>query len=179
VTDNAGNVAGSTQKVTLTGTGGSSVPTFLTGYALNNPALRNTYTGYVGMTVTVGSNSLAVSTIGRICVSGNSQTHTVEFVNASTGTPLTGGSASVNMAGCTPGQFVYSPISVTLNAGATYYLVSQETNGGDKWYNDGTVSSTSDGSVAGYVYSANATGPWSPTAAANTAFVPPNFQYTP
>jgi hypothetical protein len=77
------------------------------------------------------------------------------------------------------GQFVYSAVSVTLNAGATYYLVSQKTNGGDKWYNYGTVSSTSDGSVAGYVYGSNASGPWSAIAAPNTAYVPPNFQYTP
>jgi hypothetical protein len=36
------------------------------------------------------------------------------------------------MTGCTPGQFVYSSISpVTLPAAASYYLVSQETQGGD------------------------------------------------
>jgi hypothetical protein len=129
------------------------------------------------MKLTVGANPLTVSALGRICLANNALTHTVQFVNASTGSVVAGASASVNMAGCTAGQFVYSSISpVTLAAGTSYYLVSQETQGGDLWYDQGSVSSTGDAAVnsAAYFYSGN----WYPINSANTSYVPPNFQYS-
>ena len=84
---------------------------FLTGYALNGPRLRNDFGGWVGMKLTMGPNPLGVSAVGRICVAGNSGTHTVKFVNASTGTDVAGGSVSVNLSGCTAGQFVYASLA--------------------------------------------------------------------
>jgi len=80
------------------------------------------------------------------------------------------------MAGCTAGQFVYSPISpVTLSAGTTYYLVTQETQGGDYWYDQGAVSTTNDAAVNSAIYAWN--GSWYPMGSANTSYVPPSFQY--
>lgn len=79
---------------------------FLNAYALSGPPLRNDFTGWVGMKLTVGANSLVVSSVGRICVANNSATHLVKFVNAGDGSDLSGASASLSMAGCTVGQFV-------------------------------------------------------------------------
>ena len=57
----------------------------MTGYALSNPSVRNDFGGWVGMNLTVGGSALSVTSLGRICLSGNSGTHTVKFVNAGTG----------------------------------------------------------------------------------------------
>ncbi len=148
---------------------------FVTSYAVNSPPLRNDYPGFVGMKLTVGSSPLTVSSLGRICVANNAQTHTVKFVKASDGSDVA--SASVNMAGCTPGQFVYQAISpATLTAGASYYLASQETQGGDRWYDEGTITAAAGAVVnsGAYLYNGN----WYTAGPANTSYVPPNFQYS-
>jgi hypothetical protein len=151
--------------------------TFVTGYALSGPAVRNDFTGWVGMKLTVGAAPLSVTTLGRICVANNSQTHTVKFVSAATGSDVAGASASVNMAGCTAGQFVYQAISpVSLAAGASYYLASQETQGGDRWYDAGTISTKNDAVVINAAYLYN--GSWYAGGSASTSYVPPNFQYS-
>ena len=81
------------------------------------------------------------------------------------------------MAGCTPGQFVYGAINpVTLPAGASYYLVSQETQGGDRWYDQGAISAATAAAVNSSVYFYG--GNWFPVNSANTSYVPPNFLYS-
>ncbi|MEO8592797.1 MAG: hypothetical protein ABI759_05720 [Candidatus Solibacter sp.] len=159
----------------------SSVPpaptAFLTGYGLSGKTLRNDFTGWVGMKLTVGASALTVTSLGRACVTNNTLAHMVKFVNASNGSDVAGAAVSVNMAGCTAGGFVYSTISpVALPAGASYYLVSQETQNGDRWYDQGGVSPTAAGAVNSAVYSYN--GGWYPIGVANTSYVPPNFQYS-
>ena len=80
------------------------------------------------------------------------------------------------MAGCTAGQFVYSAIgSITLPARASYYLVSQETQGGDRWYDQGAISTANVATVNSSVYFYN--GSWYPIGGGNTSYAPPNFQY--
>ncbi|MGA2714896.1 MAG: hypothetical protein ABSG41_17485, partial [Bryobacteraceae bacterium] len=54
------------------------------------------------------------------------------------------------------------------------YLVSQETLGGDQWYDHGPVSGTSDAAVNGPEYFL---GGWIPVKTPNASYVPPNFQY--
>jgi hypothetical protein len=127
---------------------------FLTGFALNGPALRSNYGNFVGMKFTVGGTPLTVSSLGRICITGNSGTHTVKLVTASNGANVAGGSVSVPMAGCTAGQFKYVglPAAVILAANTAYYVVSLEVNGGDQWYDSGTVSSTTAATVNNSVY---------------------------
>lgn len=168
--------AGVAITVSNAGSGPTGMP-FVTGYALNHPSLRDDFTGWVGMSLTVGANSLTVSALGRACETGNANTHMVMFVNASNGTDVPGAAAPVNMPGCTPGQFVYSSISpVTLSAGTTYYLVSQETQGGDLWYDQGAISTSSVAAVNGAIYSWN--GSWYSGGAGSTSYVPPGFEYT-
>lgn len=153
-------------------------PGFLTGFAENSPSPRNNFSGFAGMGFTVGSYSLSVSTLGRACLAGNSGTHIVKLVNAATGDDVSGGSVTVPMAGCTPGQITFAslPSPVRLQAGGSYYAVSQETSGGDQFYDTGLVSTTPDAWVTGPVYwnGANYTAAASP----NMAYVPPSFQYT-
>lgn len=158
---------------------GPAATNFLTGYALNGPALRNNFSGFVGMELAVGSQPLSVSAVGRVCISGNSGIHTVKLVAPSTGgVDVPGGSAAVNLNGCTPGQFVYASLnsSITLQAGATYYLVSQEISGGDQWYDHGAVSTTAGAGVINSVYQNG--GSWVAAGGPSTSYVPPNFQYT-
>ncbi|MGA2715763.1 MAG: protease pro-enzyme activation domain-containing protein [Bryobacteraceae bacterium] len=183
-----GALTGTTNPQTVTMSGPQSVTAsfqctaapgtaFVTGYASSGPPLRNDFTGWVGMKLTVGANPITVSSLGRICVANNTQAHTVKFVNAGTASDVTGASASVSMAGCTAGQFVYTAISpATLTAGASFYLVSQETQGGDRWYDQGAISAATVAAVNSsvYFYSGN----WYPIGSANSSYVPPNFQYT-
>src|SRR5262249_8022833 len=60
-----------------------------------------------------------------------------------------------------------------------YYLVSQEVNGGDQWYNvyDTTVTTTSVGSCDGGVYFSSVY-PWFFYASPNHLYVPVDFKYT-
>ncbi len=152
---------------------------FVTGFALNNPPLRNNFSGWVGMTFTVGPNALSVSSLGRICVAGNSGTHTIKLVNPDSGTDVPGGSLVLNMSGCAAGQFWFGqPASpITLAANGVYYLVSQEANGGDQWYDYGSVSHSSAAAVNHSLYSFDGSA-WIPVSTANTSYVPPNFLYT-
>jgi hypothetical protein len=150
---------------------------FVTGYASNGQQLRNDFTGWVGMKLTAGANPLSVFSLGRACVANNASTHTVKFVNASDGTDVTGASVTLNMAGCAAGQFVYAAINpVTMPAGTSYYLVSQEIQGGDQWHDQAAISATTDAAVNSSVYFYN--GDWIPINSANTSYVPPNFQYS-
>ena len=52
------------------------------------------------------------------------------------GTDIAGASVSINLAGGAQGTFVYRglPTPVTLAANTTYFILSQETAGGDLWY---------------------------------------------
>ncbi|MBV9746513.1 MAG: immunoglobulin domain-containing protein, partial [Acidobacteriia bacterium] len=122
----------------------------------NLGTLRNDYSCWVGMVIQVGATPLGVKALGRIMVAGNTGTHLVKIVNASTGLDLPGGSVSVTMTGATPGYFVYQalPSPVTLNAYATYYFLTQETQGADQWYDyNTTVQTTTAASVTAAVYS--------------------------
>jgi hypothetical protein len=151
--------------------------TFLTGFALNSPVLRNDFSNFVGMQFTVGSSAITVGALGRLCVAGNSGTHTIKLVNASTGTDIAGGSLALSMAGCTAGQFRYAalPSGVTLSANTAYYVASLEVAGGDQWYDFGTVSTTNVAAVNNSIYLSGST--WVTWGGANTSFVPPSFLY--
>jgi len=97
--------------------------------------LRNNWNGWIGFYFQVGATPLVVTELGRWVVSGNTGSHTVQLFS-SNGTPVSGGSVTVNTSGQTPGEFAYSPLSspLTLAANTTYAVMSQEVNGGDQWY---------------------------------------------
>jgi hypothetical protein len=148
-----------------------SVPTaFVTGHTMT--ALRNDATGWMGMKITVGTSDLLLNQLGRWVVPGNSGTHTVKLVNATTGVDLA--SATVATAGATSGQFQYTPLAtpITLIASNSYYLLSQETAGGDQWYDFATPA---EGTATGYQFWLLANGlPMDASANGSAAATPAN-----
>ena len=141
--------------------------------------LRNNFSGWVGMSVTVGNTPLTVTALGRMEVAGNTGNHTVQIVNAS-GQVLSGGSATVSTAAGSAGSFLYANLTspVTLNANTTYYIVSQETSGGDQWYDINTTIQTAN-------VASETTGVWSPDGvtynlygSSDESYGPLNFLYT-
>jgi hypothetical protein len=156
---------------------GSGVTTFLSGANLGT--MRSDYGGFVGMRVDVGASALAVSQLGRMMAPGNTGSHTVKFVNGATGQDVEGGSVVINMSGGTTGQFKYAELAapVILNATTTYYLVSQETYGGDLWYDiDTTLAACDAASVIGGIYGSGP-GAWFAYGTANHSYVPLDFAY--
>ena len=116
---------------------------------------RNNYAGWVGMNVTIGASPVTVVSLGRIYAPGNTGTHTLKIVNASTGVDVPGGSATVSMTGGTVGSFVYGGLAnaITLNAGTSYYILSQEASGGDQWYDwNTTAQTTGAAALTGEIY---------------------------
>ena len=141
--------------------------------------VRNNLSAFVGMKFTVGLSPVLVTSLGRVFVSGNTGTHTVKLVNAATGTDIAGGSVSLNLsAGTASNGFKYAPLAapLTLAANTAYYLVSQETNGGDQWYDSNTVvSTTAIASVNNAIQRPNNT--WQAAGSTNNSFGPVNFKY--
>ena len=148
---------------------------FITGETLGT--LRNDYTGWVGMQFRTGSNPLTVTGVGRIVAPGDGGTHTVKIVNASTGQDVPGASAAAATAGGTVGSYVYGTVnSVVLNANTAYYILTQETAGGDPWYDLNTaVQTTNAGNPisAAYFYVSS----YYTLASSGTSYGPVNFQY--
>ena len=146
------------------------------------PALRRDFSGWVGMQIRVGPTPLTVSALGRWVTAGSTGTHTVKLVDASTGTDVPGGSVTLATANAPGGAFSYVALSspVTLRAAATYFLVSQETAGGDPWHDYDTRVVTSAGaSVAGAVYAfPSSSSGWVTGGGSGQAYGPPNLLYS-
>jgi hypothetical protein len=147
----------------------------------NTPGpVRNDYTGFAGMRIGVGASPITVTALGRMFAAGNSGTHIIKLVNAVNGTDVPGGSVSLTMSGGTAGQFKYAPLGspVVLAAGATYYVVSQETAGGDFWHDyNTTVTTTSVATELSGVYGPGG-GVWTPIGSAAQMFGPVDFKYS-
>lgn len=105
----------------------------VTGTTLGNPQVSF---GLVGMGFTVASAPLVVKTLGRFVVAGNAGAHKLKLVDAASKQDVPGGSVTVNLAGHSAGDFAYGDLTnpVTLNAGADYYLVSEEMDPNDQSY---------------------------------------------
>ncbi len=65
--------------------------------------IRNNYSGFIGMQFRVGNNPITVSALGRIVAPGNTGSHLVKILDASTGIDVTGASATVATAGVAAG----------------------------------------------------------------------------
>ena len=147
---------------------------YITSTALGS--LRNDYAGPVGMKITTGASSMVVSSLGRIVAPGNTAAHTLKLVDPATGNTL--GSVSVATSGQTTGTFAYTNLvsPVTLAPNTAYYIVSLETIGGDKWYeNTTTAQTTADATLAGSVY--GDTSSYTAIPMPGRLYVPVNFKY--
>jgi len=116
-------------------------------------SLRNDFTGFVGLKFTVGSTPIKVSRLGR-WVPVNGGTHTLKLVDAVTGLDVTGGSLSLNINTVPTGGYAYAALAspLTLPASHSYYLLTKETSGGDRWYDAGTVTPSSAVTINGPAY---------------------------
>jgi hypothetical protein len=123
--------------------------------------LRNDFSGWLGMKITVGAGPITVTSLGRMFYTGNNSTHSLKVVLASNGADVPGGGTSLNMSGGTAGQFKYALLSspLTLAANTSYYVVSLETSGGDKWATSNTqVSPTTAATCDGAILSSSEAG---------------------
>ena len=146
----------------------------------NNATLRNDYTGWLGMRLTVGKDPLTVSALGRLYIVGNTGTHTVKLVRAIDGVDLLGGSALISVTTGIPNTITYAalPSPITLAANTSYYLVSQETKGADLWRDIASVMSTKAAAVNGSSYWDLNTAAWITMGGEQTSFAPVSFLYT-
>jgi hypothetical protein len=142
-------------------------------------ASRKNYTGYVVYSfTTAAARPLTVNSLGLWVKSGNTAAHTVELVDAATHTVIA--STSLNTAGATSGRYLYKTLAapVTLQGGHTYYLLVQQTSGGDSWYNDDTVvNPAGDLTVNGSILSADNTQFTAGSGGSNHAYGPGTFTY--
>jgi hypothetical protein len=154
----------------------SASTAFVTNAALGT--LRNDYTGWVGMRMVIGTNPVTVSQLGRMVAPGNSGTHALKLVRASDGTDVPGGATTVNLNGGVAGSFRYASLAtpVTLAAGATYYLLSQESAGGDAWYDYNTQLTTTNVATAASAAHGSG-GSWHTYGTTNQSYAPVNFIY--
>ena len=97
----------------------------------NGAGIWNDFGSYIGMTMKVGNKDMVVSSVGRMMFEGNNQDHNLRIVDAETKQVLV--TTTVSMAGKEVGKFVYAdlPFAVTLKAGKTYYILSEEHASGD------------------------------------------------
>jgi hypothetical protein len=107
--------------------------------------IRNDFTGLVGMVIRVAGTPLTVVGLGRIFVPGNTGTHVVKIADGATGVDLPNASVTVNLsAGGPANEFVYGilPTPVTLTPNTEFLVISQETSGGDQWFDLNTSVTT-------------------------------------
>lgn len=118
--------------------------------------LRNDWSGWAGMKITIGANPIAVKALGRYAASDSTENHRLRIVDATRANPfLEVASTVVNMEGSADGQFKYAslPSPVLLEAGKSYYILSEEAYGKDYWY-DGDLSVQSGSSAASIISNA-------------------------
>src|SRR6266700_4235580 len=97
-----------------------------------------------------GPSALTISYLARLNAPGNTASHVVKLVNASTGADVAGGAVAIATSGGTPGVFTYGALSspLVLLANTAYYQASQEVAGQDQWYDLNTsVQTTADAAV--------------------------------
>lgn len=138
-----------------------------------------TAAGIYGMVVRVGASNLKVKELGRLAAAVSTGTHVVKIVDAATNADF-GNPVAVSMTGVVVGDYKYAVIPdatpIILQANATYYFVSQETNPGDQFLNHNTmVTPTSAGTVTGAVR--NLTGSYVMDAPGSVAYGLVNFRY--
>lgn len=123
---------------------------FISDYTAGTDALA---AGFYGMLIQVKSANLKIKELGRLALAGNSQTHILKFVDAATGMDF-GAPVAVSMAGAPADDFKYAGIPdsspIILQANTAYYVLSQESNPGDRFLNHNTtVTTETDATITG------------------------------
>jgi len=96
--------------------------------------------GWNGMAIRVGSTPIKVFKLGRAFELGMNNTHQMRLVDDATKADI--GTTTVNMASETVERFKYGDLEqggVTLEPGGLYYVLSEETSGGDQLWEQDTI----------------------------------------
>ena len=150
---------------------------FVTSFVEGTPATVAVSTVWVGMAIQVGLQAMTVHKLGRASGLSLNDTHKVKVVDGETNADL--GLTSVDMDSEPLDEFRYGPLTpaVVLNPGGIYYVVSEETVGGDSyWDQDTIVETNAEATVTSAVYSDNP-GLFTTVGAENHSYGPVNFQY--
>ena len=150
---------------------------FITDQVLGSP--RNNYSGFAGMAIDVGSKPLTVRLLGRYCIAGSTGDHRIQIVDADTGSRVSDGLAVVSLSGKSDG-FVSAKLDpvVTLVAGKRYYIVSEETDGGDQFFdNDTAVIAAAVATLVSPVYFDAVTARWTVLGASGHSYGPVQFHH--
>lgn len=150
---------------------------FITDQVLGSP--RNNYSGFSGMAIDVGSKPLTIRRLGRYCVAGSTGDHRIQIIDADTGSRIQDGLAVVSLAG-KPDGFVSAKLDpvVTLVAGKRYYIVSEEVDGGDRFFdNDTAVIAASVATVVSPVYFDAVTAQWTLLGLPGHSYGPVQFHH--
>jgi hypothetical protein len=139
----------------------------------------NNQTVFAGISILVGGSGITVTELGRWVIAGNSASHLLTLTDSS-GTSL--GSCTVNTSGAPTGDYLYCALGspVALSALGSYKVLSAESNGGDQWYSNSSVTFTSAitgaAGTTGTISGANCSGctAWETSP---TTYVPVNFKY--
>jgi hypothetical protein len=139
---------------------------------------------FFGMTFKVGSDPLTVRTLGRFFHPGNTGIHRMRLIDADDATNPQRAEVTVSMVGGEEGKYKYEPVSpvVRLDADHRYYLLSEELNPGDEFYDQDTIVRYTEpgmnpaATVESAVYSDNP-GVFVPVGGADHCFGPVNFEY--
>jgi len=139
---------------------------------------------FFGMAIVVGQDPLKVRALGRFFIAGNAGTHRIKIVDADDANKAEIALIAVSMVGGTEGMYKYGPVSpvVTLDAGHRYYLLSEELNPGDEFYDQDTIvrytepGRVNPATVESAVYS-DAPGVFVPVGGADHCYGPVNFEY--
>ena len=118
--------------------------------------IRNDFTGFVGMVIRVGPAPFTILGVGRVFVPGNAGTHIVKVADGATGVDVPGATATIDLAaGGVANEFVYGilPAPITLTPNTEFLVLSQETLGGDQFFDlDTTVLTSPIASVVSAVF---------------------------
>ncbi|HEX6573618.1 MAG TPA: hypothetical protein VF042_01490 [Gemmatimonadaceae bacterium] len=178
VTSLDGTSAVGTSEVKPVVVGYTGLTSLVTG--ITRGTLRNNFMANVGMGFQVGTTAIRVSKIGRYKVPGNSGTHTLKLFDLAANADIPGSSVTINLAGAPDDQFAYAdlPAPIPLTAGATYYLLSSETDMGDRWYDSADTKVTTT-NVVTRVFAVNEDSPghFNPAPIAEFVYGPLDVQY--
>ncbi len=137
---------------------------------------RNNFAGGIGFKFTVGPSNITVTQVARWVIAGHqTDQHTVRIRNDA-GAELASKALTISLA--PGGAFWYEALAspLVLTAGASYYILSDETAGGDFWYDDDTtLTTTSDATIQASAYEIGG-GVHTNTAGLHS-YGPPSFMY--
>ncbi len=152
---------------------GAATTSWVTGQSLGT--LRNDFEGTLGTEFTV-VNNLTVTDLGYWVVSGNNQLHTISLLTTGCVVLAT---KNINTTGLPVGfNFVSLSTPVPLTAGLTYFLAATQVFGGDQFYsNDTVITTTSDATAISSCYDAGFC-PINIPADGSHCFGPLSFKYT-